>query len=202
MGQPPQQPVSFGLLAFEAATTAADALLRLHTQNDPGLARMRRARLFRLQVDLFPSALANPSVETSEPGALDGVLPGMESNEQLAEGRPNADHSAHIHSERFGLLCDDAQEAFIHTLCHHSRGVHHWAPRKVLALGLAVHGLQPCQAQAQKGHGGEEGTCEVLRHGQGSKDDALALSPWHCAEDAVLIHQPTLRRHSPEGKTR
>jgi len=24
---------------------------------------------------------------------------------------------------------------------------------------LAVHGLQPCQAQAQKGHGGEEGTC-------------------------------------------
>jgi hypothetical protein len=36
-------------------------------------------------------------------------------------------------------------------LCHHSRGVHHWAPRKVLALGLANATLGPTKKGVKQG---------------------------------------------------
>mmetsp|Transcript_66010 Transcript_66010/g.154482 ORF Transcript_66010/g.154482 Transcript_66010/m.154482 type:complete len:253 (+) Transcript_66010:129-887(+) len=196
MGQPPKKTFSISVLAPHLVRVVA--LCGLHTEDDLGLARVRCPCILQCQVNLLAPTLADSCVQAPQPGPLYRKLPSVEGDKQLAQRSPESDHCADVPAQTVGLHGDHAKEAGFDAFTHGTGRVDDLLGGKVLALILAIHSLKPCQTQAEEGQRGENSTCKVLRHGQCTKDHTLAPPPWNLTKDAVLIHQPTLSRNSPE----
>mmetsp|Transcript_64419 Transcript_64419/g.151348 ORF Transcript_64419/g.151348 Transcript_64419/m.151348 type:complete len:201 (-) Transcript_64419:224-826(-) len=122
----------------------------------------------------------------------------MEGNEELAQRRPESDHSTNIPAQTLRLHCDHAKETCVDAFSHGPCRVNNALCGKMLTLRLAVHCFQPGEAQAEKCQRGEDCACEVLRHGQSTEYDTLPSASWNITKNTVLVDEPALCRDPPE----